>query len=86
MRERRLQKSRTQYDLADETRLRQALVSESDAGKAHPTLLSLRKIALALGIQVAELVLPPGTVLAQGSKPAARGRRKSAKKKRRRAR
>lgn len=82
VRELRLRKSWTQYDLADETRLRQALVSEIEAGKANPTLLSLHKIAVALGVQVAELVLPPGTVLAQGTKPAARGRGKPAKKRR----
>ncbi|MBR0838913.1 helix-turn-helix transcriptional regulator [Bradyrhizobium liaoningense] len=80
VRERRLRKSWTQYDLADETRLRQALISEIEAGKANPTLLSLHKIASALGVQVAELVLPQGTVLAQGTKPVARGRAKPAKK------
>jgi len=72
VRARRLHKSWTQYDLADETGLRQALVSEIEAGKANPTLLSLHKIASALGIQVAELVLPQGTALAQGTKPAVR--------------
>lgn len=80
VRECRLQKSWTQYDLADETGLRQALVSEIEAGKANPTLMSLHKIAFALGVQVAELVLPLGTRLAQGTKPAARGRGKPAEK------
>ncbi|MCS3928984.1 transcriptional regulator with XRE-family HTH domain [Bradyrhizobium elkanii] len=84
MREHRLRKSWTQYDLADETRLRQALVSEIEAGKANPTLLSLHKIASALGVHVAELVLPLDAVLAQATKPAARGRGKPAKKRRRR--
>lgn len=64
LRERRLRKSWTQYDLANQTRLRQALISEIEAGKANPTLLSLHKIAVALGIEVAELTLPPGAVLA----------------------
>ncbi|WP_063623721.1 helix-turn-helix transcriptional regulator [Bradyrhizobium sp. WSM1743] len=82
VRERRLLKSWTQYDLADETRLRQALISEIEAGKANPTLLSLHKIASALGVQLAELVLPEGTVLAQWTKPAARARGKPAKKRR----
>ncbi|QQN67369.1 helix-turn-helix transcriptional regulator [Bradyrhizobium diazoefficiens] len=82
VRECRLLKSWTQYDLADETGLRQALVSEIEAGKANPTLLSLHKIASALGIQVAELMLPQGTVLAQGTKLAARGCAKSGDKKR----
>ncbi|WP_050425888.1 helix-turn-helix domain-containing protein [Bradyrhizobium tropiciagri] len=72
MRERRLHKSWTQYDPADETGLRQALVSEIEAGKASPTRLSLHKIASALGIQVAELVLPQGTAFAQGAKSAVR--------------
>jgi len=76
----RLRKSWSQYDLADESRLRQALVSEIEAKKANPTLLSLHKIASALGVQLAELVLPQGSVLAQGTKPAARVRKMSAKK------
>lgn len=82
VRERRLLKSWTQYDLADETRLRQALISEIEAGKANPTLLSLHKIASALGVQVAELVLPQGSVLTQWTKPVARPRGKAAKKRR----
>ncbi|WP_244433405.1 helix-turn-helix domain-containing protein [Bradyrhizobium japonicum] len=82
VRERRLLKSWTQYDLAAETRLRQALVSEIEAGKANPTLLSLHRIASALGVQVAELVMPQGTVLVQGTKPAAGARGRPAKKKR----
>ncbi|WP_456671634.1 helix-turn-helix domain-containing protein [Bradyrhizobium sp. USDA 3256] len=72
-------KSWSQYDLADETRLRQALISQIEAGKANPTLLSLHKIASALGIHVAELVLPQGAALAQSTKPAARARAKAAK-------
>ncbi|MFK4726072.1 transcriptional regulator with XRE-family HTH domain [Bradyrhizobium niftali] len=80
VRELRLQKSWTQYDLADETKLRQAQVSEIEAGKANPTLLSLHKIASALGVQVAELVLPRGFVLAQGTKPTGRARGTAAKK------
>lgn len=74
VRERRLLKSWTQYDLAAETRLRQALVSEIEAAEPHPTLLSLHKITSALGVQVAELVLPTGSVVAQGTKPALRAR------------
>lgn len=81
VRDRRLRKSWTQYDLADETGLRQALVSQIEAEKANPTLLSLHKIASALGVQVAELVLPQGTLLARGTKLTARGREKKLKKK-----
>lgn len=80
VREHRLLKSWTQYDLADETRLRQALISEIEAGKANPTLLSLHKIASALGVQVAELMLPQGIAPAQWTKSAARARGKVAKK------
>jgi transcriptional regulator with XRE-family HTH domain len=76
----RLRKSWSQYDLANESRLRQALVSEIEAEKANPTLLSLHKIASALDLQVAELLLPQGTVLTQGTKPPARVRKKDAKK------
>ncbi|WP_229182671.1 helix-turn-helix domain-containing protein [Bradyrhizobium oropedii] len=81
VRERRLRKSWTQYDLADETALRQALVSQIEAEKANPTLLSLHKLASALGVQVAELLLPQDTVLARGTKPASRGRGKKPTKK-----
>ncbi|SCB52117.1 Helix-turn-helix [Bradyrhizobium yuanmingense] len=81
VRERRLRKSWTQYDLADETGLRQALVSQVEAEKANPTLRSLHRIASALGVQVAELLLPQGTVLARGTKPAARGGGKKSTKK-----
>lgn len=80
VRECRLLQSWTQYDLADETGLRQALVSEIEAGKANPTLLSLHKLASALGVEVAELVLPEGTVLKRVSKTAVRSRKKPAKK------
>ncbi|MGY4566943.1 hypothetical protein ACVWY5_000012 [Bradyrhizobium sp. USDA 3256] len=41
--------------------------------------MSLHKIASALGIHVAELVLPQGAALAQSTKPAARARAKAAK-------
>ncbi|WP_225172328.1 helix-turn-helix transcriptional regulator [Bradyrhizobium sp. BRP19] len=80
MQDLRLRKSWSQYDLADESQLRQALVSNIEAEKANPTLLSLHKIASALGVHVAELMLPQGTVLAQGAKPAATVRKKGAKK------
>jgi len=51
----RLERSWSQYDLADETRLRQALISALELGTANPTLESLDKIAFALGVDVAAL-------------------------------
>jgi len=51
----RLERSWSQYDLADETRLRQALISALELGTANPTLESLDKSAFALGVDVAAL-------------------------------
>ncbi|QHP68126.1 XRE family transcriptional regulator [Bradyrhizobium sp. LCT2] len=55
----RLERSWSQYDLADETRLRQALISSLELGTANPTLESLDKIAFALGVDVAVLFAAP---------------------------
>jgi transcriptional regulator with XRE-family HTH domain len=55
LRQLRLQRSWSQYDLADEARLRQALISAIEVGTANPTLESLDKIAAALGVEVADL-------------------------------
>lgn len=51
----RLERSWSQYDLADESRLRQALISTRELGTGNPTLESLDKIAFALGVDVASL-------------------------------
>jgi|tagenome__1003787_1003787.scaffolds.fasta_scaffold17974929_1 transcriptional regulator with XRE-family HTH domain len=55
----RLERSWSQYDLADETRLRQALISALELAIANPTLESLDKIAFALEVEVAALFAAP---------------------------
>lgn len=59
LRQLRLQRSWSQYDLADEARLRQALISALEVGTANPTLKSLDQIAAALGVEVAALFAAP---------------------------
>jgi transcriptional regulator with XRE-family HTH domain len=56
LRQLRLQRSWSQYDLADEARLRQASISAVEVAAANPTLESLDKIAAALGVEVADLL------------------------------
>jgi len=58
LRQIRLEKSWSQDDLADEAKVRQALVSALEVATANPTLESLDKIAAALGVEVADLVTP----------------------------
>jgi transcriptional regulator with XRE-family HTH domain len=54
---RRLRRARgwTQYDLAAEANIRQALVSAIELGDANPTLTSIEKIAAALDVKTSEL-------------------------------
>jgi transcriptional regulator with XRE-family HTH domain len=59
LRQIRLQRSWSQYELADEAGLRQALISAIELGAANPTLTSLDKIAAALGVEVAALFAAP---------------------------
>jgi Helix-turn-helix len=47
--------------------VRQALISAIELGNANPTLESLDKIAAALGVDVVDLVAPPGSSYARGS-------------------
>ncbi|WP_028138849.1 helix-turn-helix transcriptional regulator [Bradyrhizobium japonicum] len=54
----RQQRAWSQHDLADEANVRQALVSALEVAKANPTLESLDKIAVALNVGVADLLLP----------------------------
>jgi transcriptional regulator with XRE-family HTH domain len=63
IRDLRLQKSWSQYDLADEASVRQALISALEVGKANPTLQSPDRIAIALGLELAEFLMPPKKVL-----------------------
>lgn len=58
LRQIRLERSWSQDDLADEAKVRQALVSALEVATANPTLESLDKIAAALGVEVADLVTP----------------------------
>lgn len=76
LRELRLRRSWSQYDLADEARLRQALISAIELATANPTLESLDRIAFALGVEVAELLLPAvnATTKANNQKRATRRR------------
>jgi transcriptional regulator with XRE-family HTH domain len=55
----RLERSCSQDDLADEAKVRQALVSALEVATANPTLESLDKIAAALGVEVADLLAVP---------------------------
>jgi transcriptional regulator with XRE-family HTH domain len=58
LRQIRLERSWSQDDLADEAKVRQALVSALEVATANPTLESLDKIAAALDVEVADLLAP----------------------------
>jgi transcriptional regulator with XRE-family HTH domain len=49
----------SQHDLADRSRVRQALISALEGASANPTLESLEKIALALDADIADLFAAP---------------------------
>lgn len=55
VRELRLSLKMSQADLADEAETRRALISEIERGEANPTLDSIVSIAIALGVDLAEL-------------------------------
>jgi transcriptional regulator with XRE-family HTH domain len=48
----------TQADLADRAESRRALISDIERGEANPTLDSVLRIAVALGVEPAELLNP----------------------------
>jgi transcriptional regulator with XRE-family HTH domain len=48
----------SQADLADEAETRRALISEIERGEANPTLDSIISIAMALGVDLADLFDP----------------------------
>jgi transcriptional regulator with XRE-family HTH domain len=54
----RLSQRMTQADLADLAESRRALISDIERGEANPTLESLLRIAVALGVKPAELLNP----------------------------
>jgi transcriptional regulator with XRE-family HTH domain len=56
LRQIRVERSWSQDDLADEAKVRQALVSALEVATANPTLESLDKIAAALDVEVADLL------------------------------
>ena len=58
LRQLRLKRAWSQDDLADEAGVRQALVSALEVATANPTLESLDKVAVALGVDVADLLAP----------------------------
>jgi transcriptional regulator with XRE-family HTH domain len=58
LRQLRLQRSWSQDDLADEAKVRQALVSAIEVATANPTLETLDRIAAALDVDVADLLVP----------------------------
>jgi len=60
----RLQREWSQDDLADAAGVRQALVSALEVATSNPTLESLDKIAAALGVAVADLLVPGGATTA----------------------
>lgn len=51
----RLSLNMSQADLADEAETRRALISEIERGEANPTLDSIISIAMALGVDLAEI-------------------------------
>jgi transcriptional regulator with XRE-family HTH domain len=58
LRQIRLESFWSQDALADEAKVRQALVSALEVAMANPTLESLDKIAAALDVEVADLLAP----------------------------
>jgi len=56
----RLQREWSQDDLAGAAGVRQALVSALEVTTSNPTLESLDKIAAALDVEVADLLVPTG--------------------------
>lgn len=52
----RLERRMTQEELAHETGLRQAWVSEAESGKNNVTLDNLQKVAVALRVRVVDLL------------------------------
>ncbi|MGY3405053.1 transcriptional regulator with XRE-family HTH domain [Bradyrhizobium sp. GM5.1] len=46
----------TQSDLADRAEIRRALISDIERGETNPTLDSIHRIAVALGVGPAELL------------------------------
>lgn len=59
----RLQKGWSQQDLADRAGIGQDTISGIESGRREPHPSTLRKLAIALGVQVAEFL--PGTVLSK---------------------
>jgi transcriptional regulator with XRE-family HTH domain len=55
IRELRLSSNMTQADLADAAETRRALISEIERGEANPALNTVVSIAIALGVDPAEL-------------------------------
>jgi transcriptional regulator with XRE-family HTH domain len=53
----RLKQRLSQDVLADEAGVTQALVSAIERGRANPTVESLERLALVLGVRIAELFL-----------------------------
>jgi transcriptional regulator with XRE-family HTH domain len=58
LRQLRLQRSWSQDDLADEAKVRQALVSAIEVATANPTLETLDRIAAVLDVDVTDLLVP----------------------------
>jgi transcriptional regulator with XRE-family HTH domain len=59
VRELRLSLKMSQEDLAEEAETRRALISDIERGEANPTLDSILKIAIALGVEPTELFGSP---------------------------
>jgi transcriptional regulator with XRE-family HTH domain len=80
LRELRLRQSWSQYDLAAAGRPRQALISALELATANPTLESLDRIAFALGVELAELLLPATNATVQANKRKRLAKRRPAKR------
>ncbi|WP_271618962.1 helix-turn-helix domain-containing protein [Bradyrhizobium sp. CCBAU 51745] len=79
----RLQRDWSQDDLADAAGMRQALVSPLEVSTANPTLETLDKVAIALDVEVADLLMPIAKVFTGPSRrrpPPARSRGRSVAK------
>ncbi len=56
VRELRVSLEMTQSDLADRAEIRRALISDIERGETNPTLDSIHRIAVVLGVEAAELL------------------------------
>jgi transcriptional regulator with XRE-family HTH domain len=63
VRDLRLSRKLSQGDLAGFAKIRRALVSDIERGQANATLDTLLRLAIALGVEPAELLSPKGEII-----------------------